>query len=52
MEEALRIRDEVLADLERYGLVLNKAKAHLNPAQAVKFLGYVFDTSGSQARRT
>ena len=31
-------------------MVLNKAKAHLNPARAVKFLGYVFDTSGPQVR--
>lgn len=50
MEEALHVRDIVLADLARYGLLLNADKAQLTPAQAVRFLGYTIDTSGPEVR--
>lgn len=49
-EAAEAIRDQVLKDLERFGFIINKAKAHLVPAQAVKFLGFIFDTSAHAVR--
>lgn len=49
-EEACRVREIVLTDLERFGFLVNKDKAHLIPAQAVRYLGHVYDTSGDRVR--
>ena len=44
-EEAERVRDLVLADLAKFGIVVNAQKANLAPAQCVTYLGYMFDAS-------
>lgn len=49
-ELACKMRDDVLTDLQRFGLVINRKKAHLRPAQAVRFLGYILDTAGPRVR--
>lgn len=46
VEEAERIRDIVLRDMERFGLTINARKAALTPSQCVAYLGYLFDASG------
>lgn len=50
VEELLEIQSQVLQDLERYGLIVNRSKAQLTPAQAVEFLGLIYDTSGDGVR--
>lgn len=41
MEEALRIRGIILADLEKLGWRLSVEKSQLVPAQIIKHLGFV-----------
>lgn len=49
-EKAQEMLHDVLGELEKAGFVINRAKANLQPAQAVKFLGHIVDTSGPTVR--
>lgn len=53
-ENAFKLRERVLTDLDALGFQINinpaQPKAHLEPSQAVTFLGYVFDTTEGQVR--
>lgn len=51
-EEAVRLRDEVLADFALFGLVLNRNKATLDPSQTVRYLGYMFHSTPEPALST
>lgn len=48
--EAQALVQEVLSDLQEFGLIVNSSKAHVIPSQAVTFLGYVIDASGPEVR--
>ena len=43
-EEACRVRDEVLADLDRLGVFVNWKKSVLEPSKCTRFLGMLVDT--------
>lgn len=50
LEDALKLREVVLKDLATFGLIVNQAKAQVEPSQAVRFLGHIVDTSSSEVR--
>ena len=50
VDETVAVRDRVLQDMERFGIQVHPEKARLVPAQAVRFLGTVVDSSGKRVR--
>ena len=44
-EQACKVRDEVLADLERLGVQVNWKKSVLTPSKCIRFLGMLVDSA-------
>jgi hypothetical protein len=49
-EAAEGMLEVILQDLADHGLIVNVNKAHVVPAQAVRFLGFIIDSSAEVVR--